>query len=60
MSDMFAEPDLDNHAARAPRLRSAKHRNPDKLFPTPRLCGERSRGAYVPHHLETSGIAEIF
>ena len=23
--------------------------NPEKLFPTPRLCGERSRGPYVPH-----------
>jgi glycolate oxidase len=34
--------------------------NPEKIFPTPRLCGERSRGAYVAHPLEASGIAEVF
>jgi glycolate oxidase len=28
--------------------------NPDKLFPTPRLCGDKP-GAYVPHVVELSG-----
>jgi glycolate oxidase len=28
--------------------------NPDKMFPTPRLCGDVP-GRYVPHPLETSG-----
>jgi glycolate oxidase len=28
--------------------------NPDKMFPTPRLCGDRP-GPYVPHALERSG-----
>jgi glycolate oxidase len=28
--------------------------NPDKLFPTPRLCGDKP-GAYAPHALEVSG-----
>ena len=28
--------------------------NPDKLFPTPRLCGDKP-GAYVPHMTELSG-----
>jgi glycolate oxidase len=30
--------------------------NPDKLFPTPRLCGDKP-GAYVPHVSEVSGHA---
>jgi glycolate oxidase len=30
--------------------------NPDKVFPTPRLCGDRP-GKYVPHASELSGEA---
>jgi glycolate oxidase len=30
--------------------------NPDKVFPTPRLCGDRP-GPYVPHAIERSGEA---
>ncbi len=30
--------------------------NPDKMFPTPRLCGDHP-GPYVPHALERSGAA---
>jgi glycolate oxidase len=30
--------------------------NPDKVFPTPRLCGDKP-GAYVPHSSEVSGEA---
>ena len=30
--------------------------NPDKVFPTPRLCGDRP-GVYVPHDSERSGLA---
>jgi glycolate oxidase len=30
--------------------------NPDKVFPTPRLCGDRP-GTYVPHATERSGEA---
>lgn len=30
--------------------------NPDKLFPTPRLCGDKP-GAYVPHPIEVAGQA---
>jgi glycolate oxidase len=30
--------------------------NPDKVFPTPRLCGDRP-GTYVPHESERSGEA---
>src|SRR5216684_3031455 len=59
MAKMFAEPDLDTmqrvRCAFDPLLLS----NPTKIFPTPRLCGEKS-GEYLPHPLETSGIAERF
>jgi glycolate oxidase len=30
--------------------------NPDKLFPTPRLCGDKP-GAYAPHSAEITGQA---
>ena len=59
MSKMFSEPDL----ATMQRVRCAfdpeQLSNPTKVFPRPRLCGEKP-GEYVPHALETSGIAERF
>jgi glycolate oxidase len=60
MSYQFHEPDL----ATMQRVRRAfdpqNIANPEKLFPTPRLCGERKHGAYIPHPLEQAGIAEVF
>jgi glycolate oxidase len=59
MSKMFAEPDL----ATMQRVRCAfdplQLSNPTKVFPTPRLCGEKP-GEYSPHPLETAGVAERF
>jgi len=59
MSKMFSEPDL----VTMQRVRCAfdplQLSNPTKVFPTPRLCGE-TPGEYVPHPLETAGIAERF
>ncbi|HZY72995.1 MAG TPA: FAD-linked oxidase C-terminal domain-containing protein [Edaphobacter sp.] len=59
MGYMYFEPDLDTMQ----RVRCAfdpQHiSNPDKLFPRPRLCGEKA-GPYHPHPLETKGIAEFF
>src|SRR6185437_10611280 len=56
---MFSEPDLDTMQ----RVRCAfdcdSLANPDKVFPRPRLCAEKP-GPYVPHPLETAGIAELF
>jgi glycolate oxidase len=56
---MFSEPDLDTMQ----RVRCAFDcdglANPDKVFPRPRLCAEKP-GPYVPHPLETAGIAELF
>src|SRR6202158_3994709 len=59
MSKMFAEPDL----VTMQRVRCAfdplQLSNPTKTFPTPRLCGEKP-GEYVPHPLESAGIAERY
>ena len=59
MSKMFAEPDL----ATMQRVRCAfdplQLSNPTKVFPTPRLCGEKP-GEYIPHPAETAGLAERF
>ena len=59
MSKMFAEPDL----ATMQRVRSAfdpfQLSNPTKVFPTPRLCGEKP-GEYVAHPAELSGAADRF
>jgi glycolate oxidase len=59
MSKMFAEPDL----ATMQRVRCAfdplQLSNPTKIFPTPRLCGEKP-AEYAPHPLESAGLAERF
>src|SRR6202171_1866822 len=59
MSKMFAEPDL----VTMQRVRCAfdplQLSNPTKIFPTPRLCGEK-QGEYVPHPIESAGIAERY
>ena len=57
MPKMFTEDDL----ATMKRLRSAFDpagiSNPGKLFPTPRLCGEKP-GKYAPHPLEAAGLID--
>src|ERR1700686_3878346 len=59
MSKMFAEPDL----ATMQRVRCAfdplQLSNPTKVFPTPRLCGEKP-GEYVAHPSELPGAAGRF
>ncbi|KMS75990.1 glycolate oxidase subunit GlcD [Streptomyces viridochromogenes] len=57
MPAMFTQDDLDTMQ----RLRAAFDPeglcNPGKIFPTPRLCGERP-GPYRPHPLEVAGVIE--
>ncbi|MEV3971259.1 FAD-linked oxidase C-terminal domain-containing protein [Streptomyces sp. NPDC050698] len=57
MPAMFTEDDLDTMK----RLRAAFDPeglcNPGKIFPTPRLCGERP-GPYRPHPLEAAGVID--
>ena len=59
MSQMYSEPDLDTmqrvRCAFDPFLLS----NPTKIFPTPRLCGEKP-GEYLAHPTERAGLAERF
>ncbi|MFI6377103.1 FAD-linked oxidase C-terminal domain-containing protein [Streptomyces sp. NPDC050546] len=57
MPAMFSEDDLGTMK----RLRAAFDPdglcNPGKIFPTPRLCGERP-GPYRPHPLEAAGVID--
>jgi glycolate oxidase len=59
MPTMYAEPDLET-MQRVRRAFDPKGlANPGKVFPRPKLCAERP-GPYVPHPLETAGVAELF
>ena len=59
MSKMFAEPDLETMQRVRCAFDPLQLSNPTKIFPTTRLCGEKP-GEYVPHPLESAGIAERF
>ena len=56
LGEQFSADDLETmqrvRTAFDPHMRS----NPDKVFPTPRLCGDRP-GMYVPHAAEIAGEA---
>ena len=56
MSDMFSEADLETMALVRCAFDPETRFNPGKVFPTPRLCGDRP-GPYRPHPLEASGQA---
>jgi glycolate oxidase len=59
MSEMFAEPDLATMQLVRCAFDPAGLANPGKIFPRPRLCGEKP-GPYEPHPLERAGLAELF
>jgi glycolate dehydrogenase FAD-linked subunit len=56
---MFTAADLDAMQLLRCAFDPAGLCNPGKVFPTPRLCGERP-GPRVAHPLERDGVAEIF
>jgi glycolate oxidase len=56
---MYSEPDLDTMQRVRCSFDPENIANPDKVFPRPRLCGEKT-GKYTPHPLETAGVAEFF
>jgi glycolate oxidase len=56
---MYAEPDLDTMQLVRCAFDPQHLSNPNKMFPRLRLCGDKP-GPYVPHPLETAGIAQIF
>jgi glycolate oxidase len=59
MSKMYSEPDLETMQRVRCAFDPLQLSNPGKVFPRPRLCGEKP-GKYVPHALESAGIAERF
>jgi glycolate oxidase len=59
MGYMYSEPDLDTMQLVRKAFDPQNLANPDKLFPRPRLCGEKT-GPHTAHPLETAGIAEFF
>jgi glycolate oxidase len=56
---MFTEADMATQQLLRCALDPAHLSNPEKVYPTPRLCGE-TPGEYHPHPLETAGLAERF
>jgi len=56
MAEMFTEQDLDTMGLLRCAFDADNRFNPSKVFPTPRLCGDRP-GKYVPTPLEISGEA---
>ena len=59
MPKMFNATDLDTMQRLRRAFDSKGICNPDKIFPTPRLCGEVP-GPYRPHPIEKDGLAERF
>ncbi len=59
MAKMFAPADLEAMQLLRCAFDPDRLANPDKVFPTPRLCGE-SPGPYRQHPLERAGVAERF
>src|SRR5580658_1523265 len=56
LGEQFSSDDLDTMKLIRAAFDPDGVLNPDKVFPTPRLCGDRP-GAYVPHAAELSGEA---
>jgi glycolate oxidase len=56
MGEMFSEADLETMAMVRCAFDPEVRFNPNKVFPTPRLCGDRP-GTYRPHPAELSGEA---
>jgi glycolate oxidase len=57
MAEQFTPDDLDTMARVRCAFDGLALMNPGKVFPTPRLCGERP-GPYRPHPLEVAGLVE--
>ena len=56
MGELFNEDDLDAMGALRCAFDPERLFNPGKVFPTPRLCGDRP-GIYRPHQTEIAGEA---
>ncbi|HEX3649056.1 MAG TPA: FAD-linked oxidase C-terminal domain-containing protein, partial [Pseudonocardiaceae bacterium] len=60
MPKMFTEVDLDTMQLVRCAFDPDHIANPGKIFPTPRLCGERPGKHSGPHPAQELGVAEIF
>ena len=60
MARMFAEDDLDTMQLVRCAFDPDRISNPGKVFPTPRLCGERPGRRQGVHPLQEAGLAEVF
>jgi glycolate oxidase len=60
MPKMFSDADLDTMQLVRDAFDPHTLSNPGKVFPTPRLCGERPTRRQGSHPLEQAGVAEIF
>ena len=56
MTDMFSDDDLTTMNFVRCSFDPETRFNPSKVFPTPRLCGDKP-GKYVPHPTEIAGVA---
>ncbi len=57
MAEQFTKDDLETMARVRCAFDGLALMNPGKVFPTPRLCGEKP-GPYRPHPAEVAGLAE--
>ncbi|MEX0427339.1 FAD-linked oxidase C-terminal domain-containing protein [Nocardioides sp. DS6] len=60
MARMFGEDDLDTMQLVRCAFDPDRISNPGKVFPTPRLCGERPGRRQGVHPLQEAGLAEVF
>ncbi|WP_433290576.1 FAD-linked oxidase C-terminal domain-containing protein [Actinoplanes sp. CA-030573] len=60
MPRMFTDDDLDTMQLVRCAFDPDGIANPGKIFPTPRLCGERPGRHQGAHPLQESGVAEVF
>ena len=60
MPRMFTDDDLDTMQLVRCAFDPQNISNPGKVFPTPRLCGERPGRRKGVHPLQESGLAEVF
>jgi glycolate oxidase len=54
LGEQFSVDDLDTMMLLRTAFDPERRFNPEKVFPTPRLCGDKA-GIYVPHAVETAG-----
>ncbi|MGH3351631.1 MAG: FAD-linked oxidase C-terminal domain-containing protein [Nocardioides sp.] len=60
MPKMYAAEDLDTMQLVRCAFDPDRISNPGKIFPTPRLCGERPGRHQGAHPLQDAGVAEVF